>query len=418
MKLYASEDEAYQIRTGHEIVEAYPELYNQWIIQDIKKKLEVRAKTRPDIAGGRSIEDMFAIATYDYWMYGIDPAEEFSHEQLGASHEKKRQYITFRERLDYIYHLNKKEDMHLLHNKWHTYQLLKDAYRREVLLLESEQDFPAFEAFCQRHPTFVVKPVGLGLSIGIRKISLTPDPSPKERGVDSFSTENSNDKGNHSPRERGRGEALHTLFNQLFAETAAANSHYNSAVDKGVLVEELIEQGEEMAMLHPASVNSVRMLTINLGDGDIRLWYPFIRIGVGGNFLSAAATGSIVAGINVGTGMVETTGFDKLGGITDVHPDTHFTIKGIKIPRWRQLCQKAIEMSERLPTLRYIGWDFVYDKDGEWIVMEGNENAGISSSQLIHHRGMREEFEQLIGYHYTKEYWWQGKYPSRFENIK
>jgi len=118
------------------------------------------------------------------------------------------------------------------------------------------------------------------------------------------------------------------------------------------------------------------------------------------------------------TGVVETTGFDKLGKITDVHPDTHFAIKGIKIPRWGQLCQKAIEMSECLPTLRYIGWDFVYDKDGEWIVMEGNENAGISSSQLIHHRGMREEFEQLIGYHPTKEYWWQGKYPSRFENIK
>lgn len=388
MKLYASEDEAYQIRTGREIVAAYPELYNPWIIQNIKQKLEARAKTRPDIAGGRSIEDIFAIATYDYWQYGIDTPEEFSHEQLGATDEKKRQYITFRGRFDYVYHLNKKEDMHLLSNKWHAYQLLKDAYRREVLLLESEQDFPVFEAFCQRHPSFVVKPVGLGLSIGIRKITLTA------------------------------GESLQALFNQLFEETAAANSHYNSAVDKGVLVEELIEQGEEMAVLHPASVNSVRMLTINLGDGDIRLWYPYVRIGVGGHFISSAATGSIVAGINVGTGVVETTGFDKLGGITDVHPDTHFTIKGIKIPRWRQLCQKAIEMSERLPTLRYIGWDFVYDKDGEWIVMEGNENAGISSSQLIHHRGMREEFEQLIGYHYTKEYWWQGKYPSRFENIK
>ena len=277
--------------------------------------------------------------------------------------------------------------MHLLSNKWHAYQLLKDAYRREVLLLESEQDFPAFEAFCQRHPTFVVKPVGLGLSLGVRKVEV----------------------GDTDP---------HALFNQLFAEIKEVNSHWNCGTEKGVLLEELIEQGEEMAVLHPASVNSVRMLTLNLGDGDIRLWYPYVRIGVGGHFISSAATGSIVAGINVGTGVVESTGFDKLGRTTDVHPDTHFTIKGIKIPRWRQLCQKAIEMSERLPTLRYIGWDFVYDKDGEWIVMEGNENAGISSSQLIHHRGMREEFEQLIGYHYTKEYWWQGKYPSRFENIK
>ena len=387
MKLYASEDEAYQIRIGHEIVDAYPEIYNPWIIQNIKQKLEARAKTRPDIAGGRSIEDIFAIATYDYWQYGIDTPEEFSHEQLGASHDKKCRYITCRNRFKYIDNLNKKEDMHLLRNKWHAYLLLKDAYRREVLLLESEQDFPTFEAFCQRHPTFVVKPVGLGLSLGVRKVEV----------------------GDTDP---------HTLFDLLFIEIETENGHWNSGTEKGVLVEELIEQGEEMTMLHPASVNSVRMLTINLGDGDIRLWYPYVRIGVGGHFISSAATGSIVAGINAGTGVVETTGFDKLGRITDVHPDTHFTIKGIKIPRWGQLCQKAIEMSKRLPTLRYIGWDFVYDKDGEWIVMEGNENAGISSSQLIHHRGMRDEFEQLIGYHYTKEYWWQGKYPSRFENIK
>jgi hypothetical protein len=31
---------------------------------------------------------------------------------------------------------------------------------------------------------------------------------------------------------------------------------------------------------------------------------------------------------------------------------------------------------------------------------------------------MREEFEQFIGYKPDKEYWWQGKYPSRFLNIK
>jgi len=387
MKLYASEDEAYQIRTGREIVEAYPEIYNPWIIQNIKKQLELRARIRPDIAGGRSIEDIFAIATYDYWQYGIGTTEEFYHEQLGATDKHKREYLTYRGRFNYIDYLNKKEDLHLLRNKWHAYQLLKDAYRREILLFEGEQDFPAFEAFCHRHPTFVVKPVGLGQSMGVRKVEV--------------------------------GDTnLHTLFNQLFSETEAENSHWNSGTDKGVLVEEMITQHEDMAVYHPASVNSVRMHTIDLGDGDIRLWYPFVRIGVGGNFISSATTGGIIACINVGTGMVETTGFDKLGKTTDVHPDTHFTIKGIKIPRWRQLCDKAVEMSRRLPTLRYIGWDFVYDKDGEWIVMEGNDNGEISSPQLIFHRGMREEFEQLIGYKPTKEYWWQGKYPSRFENIE
>ena len=205
MKLYASEDEAYQIRTGREIVAAYPEIYKPWVIEDIKQDLQRHADIRPDIAGGRSIEDIFAIATYDYWQYGIGTTEEFYHEQLGASDEKKRQYITFRDRFNYIDYLNKKEDMHLLRNKWHAYQLLKDAYKREVLLLKNEQDFLAFEAFCHRHSAFVVKPVGLGGSRGVRKVSLTPDPSPKERGVDTLSADSSNRKGKHSPLF-GRGE--------------------------------------------------------------------------------------------------------------------------------------------------------------------------------------------------------------------
>ena len=386
MKLYASEDEAYQIRTGREIVDAYPEIYNPWIIQDIKQKLETCAKIRPDIAGGRSIEDMFAIATYDYWQYGIGTTEEFFNELLGASDKKKREYLTYRGRFLYIDYLNKKEDMHLLRNKWHAYQLLKDAYRREVLLLESEQDFPAFAAFCQRHPSFVVKPIGLGQSLGVRKV------------------------------EVGDSDT-HELFNQLFTEIETENGHWNSGTEKGVLVEELIEQGEEMAVLHPASVNSVRMYTINFGDGDIRMWYPCIRIGTGGNFIAAGAVGSILAGINIGTGVVDSPGADEFGRTILVHPGTHIPIKGIRIPRWRQLCQKAIEMAALVPTLRYVGWDFVYDKHKEWIVMEGNENAEFLT-QIIYHVGEREEFEHFIGYHPTKEYWWQGKYPSRFENIK
>ena len=386
MKLYASEDVDYQIRTGREIVAAYPEIYKPRVVQDIRQDLAHRAQIRPDLAGGRSTDDLFAIATYDYWQYGIATAEEFYYGFIEATDKTKRQYITFRGRFDYIDHLNKKEDMHLLRNKWHAYQLLKDAYQREVLLLEGEQDYPAFEAFCQRHPTFVVKPVGLGQSIGIHKV------------------------------EVGDSDT-HGLFKRLFAETEATNSLYNCAIDKGVLVEELIEQGEEMAILHPASVNSVRMYTINQGDGDIRMWYPCVRIGAGGNFITAGAEGCILAGINICTGIVDSPGFDELGRTIIDHPDTHIPIQGIRIPRWRQLCQKAIEMAERVPTLRYVGWDFVYDKDKEWIVMEGNENAEIAS-QIIYHRGEREEFEHFVGYHPTKQYWWQGKYPSKFENIK
>lgn len=88
MKLYASEDEVYQIRIGDEIVAAYPEIYKPWVIEDIKQNLKQHADIRPDIAGGRRLEDIFAVATYDYWQYGIGTAEEFFCELIGATDEK------------------------------------------------------------------------------------------------------------------------------------------------------------------------------------------------------------------------------------------------------------------------------------------------------------------------------------------
>ena len=42
--------------------------------------------------------------------------------------------------------------MHQLCNKWHANQLLKEVYKREALILESEQVFPAFEAFRRPPP--------------------------------------------------------------------------------------------------------------------------------------------------------------------------------------------------------------------------------------------------------------------------
>ena len=68
--------------------------------------------------------------------------------------------------------------------------------------------------------------------------SLTPDPSPKERGVDSSSADNSSDKGNHSPLlgrggggEASGGEAVESAV----AQWTAQGGHRKSGLNKSMV---------------------------------------------------------------------------------------------------------------------------------------------------------------------------------------
>jgi len=42
--------------------------------------------------------------------------------------------------------------------------------------------------------------------------------------------------------------------------------------------------------------------------------------------------------------------------------------------------------------------------------VEGNENGDLGGAQLVFHRGLLKEFQQVIGWKSEKEYWWEGKY--------
>ena len=67
---------------------------------------------------------------------------------------------------------------------------------------------------------------------------------------------------------------------------------------------------------------------------------------------------------------------------------------------------KAIEMSERLPTLRYIGWDFVYDKDKEWIVFYLNRwICGAFSLPLSYGGWRKRTFSELEDWIKKDEKW-------------
>lgn len=376
MELKKTDDLGIQIGIGKAIVSGHPEIYQEGTKASIYQLIDKLKGDSP-----LSTEELFYISIYDYWLYGFTTEEVFYLNLLDKSEAEKEEYISHMDRINYMHHLNRGEDEHLLTNKFETYNLLRDYYGRKVIYIDYSSDISEFLEFFSEHDEFVIKPIGLATSIGVRKVSR------KDYGYD------------------GRA-----AFESILSEIGQIQSRIKWAKGFGVIVEEVIQQGEALSRLHKSSVNSVRLTTIRHGD-DIHIFYPVLRIGMGGEFLCSGAVGSILTGINVATGITETDGYNEWNEHYIVHPNTGVSLRGIPIPKWEELCDIAKEIASKFDSLRYIGWDFVYTAEDKWVVMEGNEN-GEFLGQIAYQRGLLKEFQKLIQWRSSKDYWWIGKYDK------
>ncbi len=364
-------EKAEMISIGKELFEENSRVYNERMLSIIRKTIDANMPNATDAEK----EDKFYQSIYDYWVYGNNIAEEFYFHFDNMSHEEKCEYVTYRNQQLYIYHLNKKEDSVLLNDKFKTYNLFQPYYKREVIQICSEDDFEMFESFITRHPVFVAKPAALGLAIGVHKVDSNDYPDKKE------------------------------LFTDLLHEGVAMHEGHTWRGSNAVVLEEIIKQHEELAAIHPESVNGIRVTTVRMGD-KVHIVHPWFKIGANGNFVTSAAQGTMDAGIDPETGIVDTWGYKENGDKMEYHPQTGIRIPGYKIPRWKELIEMATEVALKLDTINYVGWDFVLTPDNGWCIMEGNF-AGEFMWQMTYEKGMKKEFEELIGWKPSVDFWWQ-----------
>lgn len=372
-KLYYTDNKAEMIIIGKEIADGYDPVW----LQEVKSALDI-IKDWDIISGDIKYtkEEVFYKAIYDYWTYGFAPGEQAQYRLLDKTHEEKMSYISMNGKFAYLARLNKKADMHLLEDKYEAYQLLKPYYKREVIKIESDNDYDTFLDFIGRHSEFVAKPVGLYCAIGVRKVKLSDYPDTK------------------------------TLFHSLLDSV----SDYESTTNKwtkhhAVVLEELIVQDAEFAAIHPLSVNGVRITTIRV-YGDVHIYNPWLKVGVIDNVVASAAQGGFDAGIDPLTGILDSDGFLEDGSSIEYHPTTKVKIKGFKIPKWDEAVNMAKEVALSLPrTINYVGWDFVLTPNG-WIVMEGNF-YGDPMWQMYYQKGMKADFEELISWKPEDKFWFK-----------
>ncbi len=373
MHIEITNDPVKRIEQAKAIVAEKSGYYTDEVLESIRNTV----KARTTLTNPEDIENETLTTIYFYWTYGC-PASEFYYLHFGdKTHEEIKEYITTREKVVYRNRLNRLEDAHILNNKWETYCLFREYYGRDVIKIETEKDYPVFRDFVNKHNEFVVKPTDMGGGNGVHKVS-----------VNAKMTE----------------DEYRALFYKLLAENEINKSLYRRGKENSIILEELIIQVPEMAAFHPNSINAVRVPTIRIGN-TVHVYHPWFKFGRGGNFLTSAVYGTLDAGIDPGTGKICTNGYSENDECFEKHPDTGVQIPGFQIPRWKDLVETVTTLALKLDTIHYVGWDMVLTESG-WIIMEGNF-TGDFMWQLFENRGTKKEFEDLIGWKLTKDFWWQ-----------
>lgn len=358
-----------QVRIGKEVFLTHPECYPKNVTDYLYEHL---AEYTPGWSEDAKTEALYH-SIYDYWIYGNDIEEEFIYGFLHKTHAEKSQYITVHSKQTYFDYLNDKDAEKIFADKYRTYCAFREEYRREVILLTGEEDYETFSAFVDRHPVFFVKPYSLALGKGIYKENLA------------------------------NWEGKRPLFEHLLRH-GLQGGDYSWSLGCKVVLEELIPQADSMAILNPSSVNIIRLATV-LIDGETKFAFACLRVGRKGRDAASATEGEIYCGINMESGVVETVGITDILERFEKHPDNGIQLKDFQVPRWDELLAFGSVISKRVPAVRYVGWDLALT-DAGWVVVEGNEH-GDFLCQNVFEKPCRDEFEKLIGFHNTKQYWWE-----------
>lgn len=164
--------------------------------------------------------------------------------------------------------------------------------------------------------------------------------------------------------------------------------------NKTNLVEEVAHQCKTISDLHPNSINTIRVVTLN---GKVVL--TMLRIGNFGKVVDNFNNDGLVVPVDVETGIIKYPAIDKKHNVYYEHPYTHKKIVGVKVPNWdkvKELCEDACKV---IPELGYIGWDVCDGEDLPFLI-EGNEFPGHDLYQLPPHRegniGLMPIFEKAM----------------------
>ncbi|MDY3788890.1 sugar-transfer associated ATP-grasp domain-containing protein [Bacteroides fluxus] len=303
------------------------------------------------------LDKIFYVVDYvgAFIVHGASISDYFAYGFYKLRYNGRKEYITYRR-----YHIiqdkcNVLSNRCLCREKNKFNELFKNFLGRawiDVNDVTEEQ----FILFCNQHPILFVKETNGYRGIGTRKIET------KKQDVKQIYADLVSDKG----------------------------AHY--------IVEEQISQIQDLAEFHPWSINTIRIVTIydTLND-QVHIMNARLRMGNKKNSVDNFHFEGIGANINIETGIIDTVGYDTHNNTYITHPLTGKQVIGFKIPYWEDCKSFVVKVAKNIPTVRYIGWDIVIQEGGNFVLIEGNDNADHDFQQL-HNCGLWKQYKSIIKY--------------------
>ena len=284
-------------------------------------------------------------------------SEYFKYEFQNKTEAQRQTFCGSKEYHDWCYNsVENHESISLSKNKYLTYLKAKEFYKRDIIKVESFEDYTEFVRFVNKNKVYIIKPIFGSLGRNVSKITVSEN------------------------------DSIKSLFFQAL--------QYG-----GCICEEWIKQDEQIAQFNSTSVNTIRVVTFFDNDKLYDV-YAMFRTGRNNCPVDNASQGGIAAGINMENGMVFSDGYTKKNEHFICHPDSHLVYKGFQIPKWPEVLHMIESLYTKFSDFKIIGWDLALSKDG-WVLVEINNKPNIDTIQMIYNRtygyGLRSVLEKTIG---------------------
>ena len=152
------------------------------------------------------------------------------------------------------------------------------------------------------------------------------------------------------------------------------------------VVQNVFRQNHESNFINPDGFNSMRILTM-IDPVTEKAFIPFayhkFAVKEVGR-TDSCSQGALSSSIHIESGELSqairlTKNGEKLK--LDRHTDTDLLITGQKIHHWEEIKRAILEMANRMPYMKYVGWD-VIQSGKEVYVLEGNNGPSLNTPQL------------------------------------
>ena len=186
------------------------------------------------------------------------------------------------------------------------------------------------------------------------------------------------------PVDADCGRGIEKLWTKDFPDTKALWDYLKDPAKPFGIAEEVLQQHPDMAALHPASVNCVRVATFVKDDGVPTVIYAACKSGSGGAACDNTGRGGITCLLDLDSGTILSNGHSEEMEEFTTHPTTGITFKGYRIPMAAECRALALKAALKYPGFRYVGWDICITPHGP-VLVEGNDYPGYDLAQMPDH---------------------------------